>query len=311
MSNRNQGKVIFALDPPSSRDQTVSGFVQHQVRLGDSLRLTTGTKLEHNGFSGAELQPSIRASWNFAPSSTAWGAVSRATRTPTRLERDIAIDVTSTVRLLGNEAFDAERLVAFEGGYRWQRSTSVLVDVAAYHNRYRGLASLELGPTITSGDRTITPLLNQNLTDGKARGFEAMASFAPVPWWRLTATSAGTWLDLTPHGLDLNRGRFRDGATPRHQLGLRSLVDVGTDWEVDAYFRHLTSIRRLPEVVSGGPGPSAYAELDLRLGWRASRTVSVAIVGQNLLHAHHAEFGAPATRGEIQRGAYASITLHR
>jgi iron complex outermembrane recepter protein len=311
MSNRNESKVIFALDPPSSRDQLVSGFVQHQVQLHDSFRLTTGTKLEHNDFSGAELQPSIRASWKPAPAHAVWGAVSRATRTPTRLERDIAIDVNASMRLAGNEAFDAERLVAFEGGYRWQHSTSVFVDVAAYHNRYRGLASLELGQRITSGGRTITPIVNENLTDGRARGFEATASVAPVDWWRLTATSAGTWLDLTPHGLDLNRGRFLDGATPRHQFGLRSLLDLGNQWELDAYFRHLTSIRRLPAIASGGPGPAAYAEMDLRLEWRAAREVSLALVGQNLLHAHHAEFGSPATRGEIQRGAYASITWRR
>jgi iron complex outermembrane recepter protein len=264
------------------RDELVSGFVQHQIQPHDSFRLTTGTKLEHNDFSGAELQPSIRASWKPAPAYALWGAVSRATRTPTRVERDIAIDVTSTIRLAGNEAFDAERLVAFEGGYRWQRSTSVLVDVAAYHNRYRGLASLEFAPPVTSGGRTITPIVNENLTDGHARGFEATASVAPVPWWRLTATSAGTWLDLTTHGLDLNRGRFLDGATPRHQLGVRSLLDIGTDWEVDACFRHLTSIRRLPAIANGGPGPAAYAE-----------------------------FGSPATRAEVQRGAYASITWRR
>jgi iron complex outermembrane receptor protein len=243
-----------------------------------------------------------------------WAAVSRATRTPTRLERDIAIDVTSTStqaqRLLGNREFDAERLVAYEGGYRWKHSTSVLVDVAAYHNRYSGLASLEIGQSFSSEGRTIIPIVNKNLTDGHARGFEVMASVAPVDWWRVTLTSAGTWLELTAHGQDLNRGRFLDGATPRHQAGLRSLVDLGRDWEVDASLRHLTAIRRLPSVPNG-QGLPGYAELDLRLGWRATSDLNVAIVGQNLLHARHAEFGAPASRGEIQRGVYASISWRR
>jgi iron complex outermembrane receptor protein len=119
MSNRNEGKVIFALEPASSAEQVYSGFVQHQIELADSVRLTTGTKLEHNDFSGGEIQPSGRVAWRPRAAHTVWGAVSRAVRIPTRLERDVAINVTPPmssiwVRLLGNPEFDSERLVAVE-----------------------------------------------------------------------------------------------------------------------------------------------------------------------------------------------------
>jgi iron complex outermembrane receptor protein len=315
MSNRNEGKVVFAVEPASSSDQVVSGFLQHQIQLADSLRLTTGTKLEHNDFSGAEIQPSVRASWSVIPAHTVWGAVSRAVRIPTRLERDIAIDVTSpagnpVVRLLGNPAFDAERLVAFEAGYRWQHSTSLLLDVAAYHNRYSALASLEQGALFTSGGRTIVPIVNENLTDGHAQGLEASITIAPVDRWRLSASSATMWLDLTARGQDLNNGVFLEGATPRHQLGLRSLLDLGADVELDAQLRSLTAPRQLPTVATGEAVP-AYAELDLRLAWQASQQFDIAIVGQNLLHGDHPEFGSPDVRGEIQRGVYASVIWRR
>jgi iron complex outermembrane recepter protein len=315
MSNRNRGKGVFALDPPSSGERVYSGFFQHQIELGKAVRVTTGTKLEHNDFSGGEVQPTGRVAWRPMPAHTVWAAVSRAVRIPTRLERDLAIDASSptgnpVVRLLGNEAFGAERLVAFETGYRWQHSTSLLLDVAGYHNRYRGLASLEQGTPFASGGRLIVPIVNENLTDGKAQGLEAALSIAPTSWVRVSATSTTTWLDLTARGSDLNHGVSMEGASPRHQIGLRSLLDIGTNMDVDAQLRHSTAIRRLPASATN-EGVPAYAELDLRVAWRPTAALEAAIVGQNLLHAHHPEFGSATMRGEIQRGAYASITWRR
>jgi iron complex outermembrane recepter protein len=315
MSNRNEGKGVFALMPPSSRDQVVSGFVQHQIQVGNSLRLTSGTKLEHNDFSGAEVQPSVRAAWELSPAQTVWGAVSRAVRIPTRLERDIEIDTSDpagnpVVRLSGNPEFDAERLVAFEAGYRARPSTALLLDLAAFHNQYRGLASLEFGERFTSAGRTVIPIVNRNLTDGHTQGYDALVTLLPIPAWRLSLSSSLTLLELDAAGQDLNRGTFYEGATPRHQLGLRSLLDLGPNVELDARVRHLTAIRRLPSITTGA-GLPGYAELDLRVAWRATRQLQAAIVGQNLLHDHHAEFGPPAARGEIERGVYVSITWRR
>lgn len=315
MSNRNEGKVIFALEPASSAEQVYSGFVQHQIELADSVRLTTGTKLEHNDFSGGEIQPSGRVAWRPRAAHTVWGAVSRAVRIPTRLERDVAINVTPPmgsiwVRLLGNPEFDSERLVAVEAGYRWQYSTSLLVDLAGYHNRYRGLASLEQGAPFPGSGRIVVPIVNENLTNGHAQGFEAAISIVPVPWWRLSTTSTTTRLDLTANGTDLNRGVLLEGATPRHQLGIRSQLDLGANVDVDALFRHSTAIRRLPALLED-PGLPAYAELDVRAAWRPAAAVEAAIVGQNLLHGHHLEFGPAGSRGALQRGVYASITWRR
>ncbi len=44
MHNRNVGKGIFNLQPASSQDNLLSGFVQDQISVRDSLRVTLGTK---------------------------------------------------------------------------------------------------------------------------------------------------------------------------------------------------------------------------------------------------------------------------
>jgi iron complex outermembrane receptor protein len=309
-SNRNTRKVIFAVDPPESRDEAISGFIQDQVALGDSLQLTLGTKLEENDFSGFEYQPSARLAWFLPREQTLWMAVSRAVRVPTRLERDISIEVTSpgadpAARLLGNRDFDSEKLLAWELGYRRQVSPRLTVDLASFLNRYRGLASLELGDPFTEDGRTVFPIVNENLTDGRAAGAEALVTFSPVADWRLTASYAYLDLNLTPRGADNNRGEFAEGTTPRHQLGLRSAVDVGR-LQVDAFLRHVSRIRRDPQIVSG-EGLPAYTELDLRVAY-AWQQVEFAVTMQNLLHESHLEFGAPAQRGGIERRVFAGFS---
>jgi iron complex outermembrane recepter protein len=312
MANRNEGRGIFALQPPSSRDNLVSGFAQDQLQLRKSLRLTVGTKLEHNDFSGFEAQPSARVAWDISAPQTLWAAVSRAVRVPTRLERDIAIDVTNPAanpvgRLLGNDEFESETLLAYEVGYRRQVLNPVFIDVAAFHNRYEGLASLEIEtPFLDPSGRTVVPIRNRNLTDGRARGVEVLGNIMPRKEWRVNASYAYLELTIEPHGQDANRGRFFDGATPRHQFGLRSFVDLPASFQLDGQLRSLSAVRRLPPLVAG-TGIDGYTELDLRLAWRGWQQMELSIVGQNLLHPHHAEFGPPEQRGEVERGMYAKV----
>jgi iron complex outermembrane recepter protein len=313
-SNTNIGKGVFAVDPPRARDQLFSGFVQDQIAFGESLRLTLGTKLEHNDFSGFEYQPGIRLGLGLPHAQNLWMAVSRAVRVPTRLERDVSIEVTPpgadpAAFLLGNRDFDAERLLAWELGYRWQHSARLALDVATFFNQYKGLASLELGEPFTdAANRTVYPISNENLTDGRALGAEALVELLPVENWRLIVSYSYLDLNIDPRGQDNNRGQFADGATPRHQFGLRSAIDLGPV-RIDAFLRHLTDIRREPQIVTG-EGIAGYTELDLRVSgdWRQ---LELALKLRNLLHEDHLEFGAPTHRGGIERSAFASVTWRR
>jgi iron complex outermembrane recepter protein len=315
--NTNVGKVIFELRPASSSDSVISAFVQDRLTLSENVRLTVGSKFEHNDFSGFEFQPNMRATWDVIPTVNVWGAVSQAVRVPTRLERDVAIDLSDdptanpAARLQGNEDFDSEELVAYELGARWRASDRWLVDLAAFHHRYEGLVSLELGdPFVDSADgRMIVPIVNDNLTDGTSQGFELLTTFDPLPTWRLTATYSYVELSLDPHGQDLNRGELLEGATPRHQFVLRSSLDVTEAIQLDVQFRALSALRSSPEIASG-EGIPGYSEIDLRLGWRATEQLHVAIVGQNLLDDKHVEFGSPEARGEIERGVYGKAAWH-
>jgi iron complex outermembrane receptor protein len=311
--NSNRGKGVFALEPEDSRDQLFSGFAQDQFAIAEGMRLTIGTKLEHNDFSGFEVQPTMRLWWDVAQRQNLWAAVSRAVRVPTRLERDIAVEVTppgSNPRgvLLGTDDFEAEELLAYELGYRWQPLDVLALDLALFQNRYEGLASIEFGtPAVDPGTGVVTvPVINVNLTDARSQGAELLTTYSPLSTWRLIVSYSYIYLDMQPHGDDLNRGQFLEGTTPRQQFSLRSLLDLAGGLQLDAQFRYSSALDRMPELPSG-EGIDAYSELDLRLAWQASEQLEVSLVGQNLLHDHHPEFGTPAARGEIERSVYGKV----
>jgi iron complex outermembrane receptor protein len=53
-----------------------------------------------------------------------------------------------------------------------------------------------------------------------------------------------------------------------------------------------------------------YTELDARLTWSPIAQLDLSLVGQNLLHRRHAEFGTPATRRGIERGLQGAVEWH-
>jgi iron complex outermembrane recepter protein len=271
-----------------------------------------GTKLEHNDFSGFEIQPNVRLAWDH-DTGLLWMAVSRAVRVPTRLERDIAVDLTDpagavVLRLAGNPQFEAERLTAYEIGYRWQADSHLSLDLAAYHNRYTGLASLEFGTPFQDAatGQTVIPIHNENSNAGRAQGIELQAEWVPLDAWRLTGSYTYTDLSIDPAGDDLNGGELLEGATPRHQFGVRLSLDLVSNLAFDAHLRHATEIRSLPAFPSA-EGLDEYTELDVRLAWRASDSLELSLAGQNLLHGSHLEFGPPLARGELRRAVHAKV----
>jgi iron complex outermembrane receptor protein len=86
---------------------------------------------------------------------------------------------------------------------------------------------------------------------------------------------------------------------PNHYWSLRQSLDLPAHFQFDVGFRDVGEIanQALP----------AFRELDGRLGWQATPALECAIVGQNLLHAHHPEFGVTATRKDAERSVYGKV----
>ena len=293
----DRGNEAFRFDPQEQFTTVAGVFAQDEIALPKRLALIVGTKFERNTFTGIEAQPNIRLRWTPTTRRTVWGAVSRAVRLPTRIDTDLRITdpVTTAVTLAGRTDFDSEKVIAYEAGYRAEVSPRASIDVATFFNVYDRLRSQEF-PSAPG-----QPIVLSNMLNARAWGADLSATTLVVPQWRIHTSYS--YLRLTaavdPGSRDPTRG-FSEFNDPSHMFKLRSSIDLSRGVEVDGVFR---AVSRLPH-----PVVPAYAELDARIGWRVSPSFEISLIGQNLLHARHAEFHrSTPIREEFQRGAYVRI----
>jgi len=275
--------------------ETISAFVQDEIALiPDQLHFTLGTKIEDNDYTGTQLQPSVRLAWQLHDKQTLWSAVSRALRTPARLDRDYYIPPVT----FGSPDLQSEKLIAYELGYRVQPSERLSFSVAGYFNDYDDIRSIE--PVNSPAP---IPLEFRNGQEGESYGVELSAEYRVTDTWRLRADVSELRIDIDPQpgSLDNSHGAS-EASDSEHHLLLRSLLDLPRDLQFDAVFRYVSRVEN-PAVATPG-----YSELDLRLGWLATENLELSIVGQNLLHDQHGELGVEAARSEMERSAYAKIS---
>lgn len=288
--------TTLAFLPSRVSRQWFSAFVQDEIALmKNRLHLTLGTKLEHNDYTGFEFQPSVRIAWKLSQRQTAWAAISRAVRTPSRIDHDIFAPRNPPFFLAGGSDFDSEELLAYELGYRLQPHRQFSFSVATFYHAYDDLRSVEqVSPPAP------VPLVIANGLKGESYGAELTADYRVTDWWRLRAGYTELQIDIRPKpgSTDASRGR-NESHDPNHQLSLRSSLDLPGQVELDVAFRYVTHIanQRVP----------TYEELEVRLAWEPIPGLAVSLVGQNLLHDRHVEFGDPATRREIERGMYGKV----
>lgn len=187
---------------PSSRNLNLfSGFLQDEISiLEDTLKFIIGTKIEHNDFTGWEVQPSARLLWAPVTNHTFWASVNRAVRTPSRAENDAII--TSGVApdaaavLFGSHQFESEKLMAYELGYRMQALTQVSFDTALFFNDYDDLRTLEfLNPSQVPAP-FVAAQVARNRMHGETYGAELAANWQPLDWWRFRASYTFLQMDL-------------------------------------------------------------------------------------------------------------------
>lgn len=292
----------LVVSPPNRADNLFSAFLQDEIVLvPDRLRFTVGSKFEHNDYTGFEFQPSARILWTPAERHSLWAAISRAVRTPSRLDRDIAASTAPDpalplfVRLLGNKDFDSEKALVYELGYRIQPRDRLFVDLAAFYNDYDDLFSIETGTPFLEPGRLIFPLQFDNKIKAKVYGFEIAADWRWLDWlrWRFSYSHLQINLTTKPGSNDTVTEPTTEGGSPQNQVSLTSLVNLPGNLELDGIFRYVDS---LP-----GQDVDRYFNLDLRLGWHATKNIELSLVGQNLLAGHHAEWSGGT---KIQRGIY-------
>src|SRR5207253_9287283 len=228
----NDGVVnsaALAFLPPHVARQWFTAFVQDEIALvPDRLHVALGTKLEHNDYTGFEIQPSARGNWRLSPSGTIWAAVSRALRTPSRIDRELFSPAQPPYFLAGGPTFHSEEELAYELGYRLQRGTLAL-SAASFYSRYHDLRSLE-----QANPPAASPVVIANGQEGESYGAELAADYQVTGRWRLRAgyTELRVHVWAQPTSTDMSRGSA-ESHTPDRQFAVRSVAGLPAHLSLD------------------------------------------------------------------------------
>ncbi|HVV46442.1 MAG TPA: TonB-dependent receptor, partial [Bryobacteraceae bacterium] len=314
--------------PATRHDYLLTAFLQDEIELiPNRVALTLGTKALNTNFThGIGYEPSIRLAWTLDQKQTVWAAFTHALRTPSDVEENfylsglvgILSDGTPWLgRFNGNNRFAPEQMNGYELGYRRLFGKHFLTDISSYFNHYHDLFDQEIAGTTfleTGAPGVTTPiaphfLLPVQFGNGLlayTKGMEVSPEWRPTGFWRLRGSYSYLHMNVykAPNSGDIGTAAGIQGASPEHQVLIRSELDVSKKIQVDLTWRYVSALM-------AGPVP-AYSTADARIGWRPSPWLELSVVGRNLLQPSHIEdAGDPGPLVGIERSGYAQLTWRR
>nr|CRH05424.1 putative TonB-dependent receptor [Candidatus Magnetococcus massalia] len=321
LRDKTEGNYTISVDPKSDEQLYLNAFVQDEIHFPEQdLILTVGTKVERAPDIELQWQPSLRLSWQPREGHTLWAGVSRAVHTPSRFEQDGQVQIASVINTGGGGTMpylmqitspvgiDAEKVIAYEVGYRSTLSKDLTTDIALFYNDYDDLLAFDsksVALSMVNGVATMLyPVSFANNVTAEAYGLEWATEWRPSPHWAFQLAYSYLNLQLhAPDGFVYNENG--EGESPRNQISLRTSHKLTDNWHLDGWLRYT-------DALSSFAVPS-YTTLDLQLHWQPSAQMKFAVVGHNLLDSHHAEgqsefFSSPAA--EIQRSVLATMQWH-
>lgn len=258
---------VFGFAQPRRSLHTTNIFVQDEIALRDDLSLTLGLKLEDHTFTDLEYMPNVRLAWRPSDDTMIWAAISRAVRTPSRIDFEL-----EAPNFIEPGIFISEEMLAYELGYRGQPTSNMTVSATIYRQEYENLRTSTLTPP------GVLPAFVGNGLSGEVYGLELWGDLALRADWRVSAGM--TLLAQDYRAVEFSRDVNASGDDPGYQFFLRSHSDLSENvsFSVD--------LRAIDEVT---PQITSYVELGARLAWQVNDRVELGLVGDNLLDESHPE----------------------
>jgi iron complex outermembrane receptor protein len=252
------------------------------------LLASAGIRVDYSSYRRIEYQPSARLLFTPKANQSAWLAVSRAVRTPNRVDRDISFDLGTSVVLgmqmpvinHGSRAMQSEVARTAEAGYRFQSGQHWSVDTSIFGTVYERLRSIDSDPpqllVTNSGMILLVPLHIGNSGAGHSYGGEVSATVQVRRGWRVIPSYSyvkdDRWLPADPEQALYNWDHLPSDL--RHQGTLRSQHDLARNLQLDlmARARSRDNTYSLPGVLL----------IDARLNWHPARSTEFSFGLQNL-----------------------------
>jgi iron complex outermembrane receptor protein len=282
----------FQLDPTSRRLWVYNAFVQDRFALTPEFSVTAGVKVEKSSFVGWQFLPSARLAWQPNDRTLVWAAISRAVRTPSRIDRELVFLPV----LAQSDDFTSEKLTALEAGYRGQPTPGTSLSVSGFVNLYDDIRTTDF-----TGDPLPIQLLNG--IKGRSYGIEAWGTAQVRPWWRLSLGAATIWKDF-------HIGDGRVDLQPRNSLGNDPSykLTAGSDFQITPKLQLTVNARAIDEI-NTIPAIDSYVDAGGRLAYQLTDQLELYLAGRNLLHRTHAENNDPAAGQLAKRSIDAGVRV--
>lgn len=312
--------LLISFSDETLQLHTYNFFIQDDITIIDNkLRLILGTKVEKPFFSDIQVQPSARFVWTPTATQTIWGAISRAARNPSIIDRNIQfrlptippngeVPVPTSLTAVGNPDIDSEELIAYELGYRIFFDNRLSLDISAFYNDYDDLTTVELvensfmfnpGPPPFISGQVITT----NNLKAESYGIELDASWQVMDKWRLTGYYSFIRMFFHQQSGMVNvSGEGGEDKVPEHQFSLRSSMDFSEQLHWDLWVRYVDALPNR--------NVTDYTTLDTRVAWRPLKNLELSVVGQNLIDSGHTEYTSEfviVTNSVIERSFYVKV----
>lgn len=291
---------FITFDADTATDDTLSAFLQNRTEVfTDALYLTLGSKFEKNTYTDFESQPNARLTWNINDKNTAWASVARAIRVPSRSTgANLMVEAfppntirpgtpNGTANLILDREARAEKLIAYEAGYRADITKKVSLDIATFYNEYDDqYLPMRANPFLSSlrPPRLTVPFNYQNNLKGYTYGVEIAPNWQVTDKWQLSAGYSFLEMQFTPKNGDKTTFADEDveGSSPEHQLNIRSYYDVTDNVTLDAavYYTDELPYQNIKDKL----------RVDTRVAWKPKQDIELSIAGQNLLDDKSPEF---------------------
>jgi iron complex outermembrane recepter protein len=294
------GNLNYSLTTSDTFDRVLNVFAQDEVALSSRVRLTVGSKIEHDAVAGWGAQPTVRIMWEPISSQHVWAAWSRALRTPSANDLAIRVNyaaftgargVPVELGFTGNPDYHTEEFLDTEGGYRVAVGTKVSADVTVFRGHYDHLKTNEPSAPVFE----VAPVPHvfvgtelANLLSADTSGVEVAAHWIPTVVWHVDGSYShlrvAPSVDAASH--DAAAPLF-DGSAPANQWQMHSSWWIARRWQTDVSVYHVGELRELTV--------PAYTRADARLEVKLSKPLALVVTGQNLFDGSHAEFANAST----------------
>lgn len=304
IQDRNVSTFTVAVQPTQGQYNQFNAFFQDEIGLlNDRLRLTIGSKLDHNDFTGFDVEPNVRLLVNLSQNQSVWGAVSRAVRTPAITEEGLQLNeavvppgappfyspLPVAEQVEGSTAFKSEDLLAYEVGYRVQATKTFSADIAAFYNNYTNLRTAEPGQPFTEPvgspipASVVYPFVAENKMSGGTYGIEPFFTWKVFPIWKIYANYSYLQMNIHKNADSLDpTADLPNGINPKNQAFFNSSLELPGHIEQHLSVRYVDN---LP-----GYNIPSYESFDAGVRWSPVRGVTLGFDGLNWLNHRHVEF---------------------